>query len=279
MAHENGGTGTVDATDIRDTKQDGPAEGADKPDGDMSQKVIFGNREFASVEEAAKSYTELEKKLGSQGNEVGTLRKELEAARQQAQLADKLDRIAQNTAKPEGPTPFDQYKETLKAKYGEQEAQPYVEILETTGGWLAAEAKRNDELREELRKREQRESELDQRFTKLEAEQLKATPDYATNQEIVDRFVEKGMSLRDAILEAKEIRKHMGAAQPERVDPPSSVSASRNGAGGGKAKVSLFTEEEKVRMGKEDPGFWTPERIAEMEADFKQRLAAARGAQ
>lgn len=84
---------TIDKEDLTDNSEDfyeqEPADDVDNSDNSESQKEPENNQQdgskFKTIEDATKSYAELEKKLGEQSNELGELRKK-------AELADKLQK-------------------------------------------------------------------------------------------------------------------------------------------------------------------------------------------
>lgn len=73
------------------SKSDGETTQASESTGTSTQSTIkIGDKEYGSPEELAKAYTSLEKKLGSQGSEVGELRKQNQLLmRQMEQALDK----------------------------------------------------------------------------------------------------------------------------------------------------------------------------------------------
>lgn len=87
---------TIDNTDLTDNSEDfneqEPADNVDNSDNSENQKEPENNQpdgsKFKTIEDATKSYAELEKKLGEQSNELGELRKK-------AELAEKLQQQIQ----------------------------------------------------------------------------------------------------------------------------------------------------------------------------------------
>jgi len=201
---------------------------------------------FKSLDEAERAHSELQKKLGVQGSELGELRKELERSQERAALADKLDAIAENTRKPDGEQDaFDAYVHSYAEKYGRSEDE-VRDMLGTAGSWVS---KARQEMRDEL-KREQ--EAVRKEIATLRDQQERLAPDYLENRAEVDRIQkEYGVPLSVAKGIAAEIREKSGAAT-ERLTPP---------GGGGNGRLTKrepavkpdFSDEEWKRYQAEYP--------------------------
>lgn len=79
---------------------------------------------FATLEEALKGYSELEKKLGQQSNEVGELRKQAQRA---AELEEKINSLQLQEAKSNGYNTVQEYQNSKElAKFTASEYRKYI---------------------------------------------------------------------------------------------------------------------------------------------------------
>jgi len=215
-----------------------------------------------SPEEIAKMYLEEEKKMGEMGNQIGDLKKQLEAVQQNNQLAETVAKVAEMAAtkEPEKPkTDWDAVKEQMIQKHGEEIGTAMYETLATTNSWISEDV---SAAKSEIEKAK---AELAEQVQALKREQIKLTPEYRENQEWVDKLVDGGMSVEAAIAMASTITEALPAKAPERIQPPVGVGGSRTTADEPK-EVVYITEEDKVKMGLSD------EEAAELNEDYKRRM-------
>jgi hypothetical protein len=227
--------------------------------------LIFGK--YKDLDEASKGFTELNQRFGKQSQELGELRKTVETLQSQAQLAERLDRIAEHTKpKEEPPQDFDSFVDGLAEKKGWDETTTdlFREQLRASGMWTSDIQKQTEERLTKLDRA------VSEKIARLEAEQLKLTPDYQAHADLIEQFVEGGMQRNAAIAMAKTLAPKLAPTQPDRMQPPASISASRTGPD--TKTASYLTDEEKAQWKAE--GF-TDEQIAQAEENHRRNLAEA----
>ena len=213
-----------------------PAQGADTL-GAEGEKLILGK--YKSMEDAEKGVAELNKQYGNQSREVGELRQQMETLRVQAQLAEKLDAIARNTSPKEKEPDFDTYAEQMAEKY---DANPEMlkEILRVQSSWIAESEKRVSQGRDS------KVAELEKALTAIREEQVKLSPSYQENRELIELATSQGVSVEQAMKIVASLKSKIAPTAPPRVDPPTGMGPQRAGAGG--KRIPWFSETDRAEM-------------------------------
>ena len=260
-----------DTTDTGDTApQTAQTDGAPAADADTANdkgQLYFGK--YKTLEEAEKAHGELERKLGQQGNEVGELRRRAEQAEQQAQLAAALEKLADASSKKDEPEKdFQAWVQEVAEEEGVSVGliNKLAALNNDWAGQLEGKTKQDIEaLRKEV---------LDTR-EQLEKARVTLTPDYQRHKDTVDALVADGMSIPKALEWAKKVAAAAAPGQPDAMDPPPNVSASRTSGRVEKPKPYLSSEDRanmKAQFGLNDAA------LDEMEAEHQARKKAAEGA-
>ena len=261
MADEVTGSDKVPTPAVQDDKTGGSAVAADNHDGEL----ILGKHKFKSLEDAGKSYEEAVADRTRKAQALHELQKKVEQLETQAQLAEKLEVIARNTAKPEGPTPWETYQKQLREELGEEDAKPALLALEMAGGWIGQlETSMTDRLQKQ-------QEDYEKRLKELASGQSRMRPDYLENKEWVDKLTAGGMDFDKAVDMAKEFKAQMAPSNSDRITPPASIDSSRVGPSGGDQKASWFSQEDRAEL----LAAGVPEeQINAWEAGRKARIAA-----
>ena len=245
----------------------GGAPGTGPDTAKPGQELILGK--YESMETATVGHAELEKKFGDQSRELGEMRRQMETLQTQAQLAARLDQIAANTAPKEEPPDFDAWisREAERHGWDDEEKERLRFTAQMQSAWVTQES---DRLRAENK---QARDAVTAELKELRDAQVKLSPEYQANKDLIERFTAKGMAPKDAIEMAAELRANAAPTVPPRDTPPA-------GAGGGRATVHgsesavYLTPEDRAQM-KADEGL-TDEELDSLEADYQARAAARR---
>lgn len=260
-------TGVTDDAAAREAAGTPPEAGSD-----TGEKAVFFGK-YKSKEDAEKGWAEREKLFGQQTQELGELRRQMETLSSQAQLAEAIKSLKESVShKPEEKgLDFEEWGKKFAEKYDMPEGA-VRELMSVNSGWISreteaakAEIKRaRDEFAEQLKAIREQQAQLSDR-------QLKSSPEYQESKALIDVFVKRGMSLRDAMESAAEIKSVMPAATVQRESPPASIDGSRVSASGKGKATSWFSDEDRAEL--KASGLTD----AEIAAFEKERLTATDG--
>ena len=257
---------TIEDTIIEDAPGPTDESASTAPDKDTAEEekqLFFGK--YDSIEKAEQAWVERDKQYGKLTNEVGELRKTAEMLKAQADQAGAIRELVE-TLKPKQQAPDgNAYQQTLAEKYGEDQAGMAAEILQTTSSWYEQDRKR---LEAQIAEREKS---LHERIESLSAAQIKLTPEYLQNRDMVDDLTKGGMTLSAAIEFAQKISGTLPPKAPNRIQPPGGIGGDRS-APHEKPPQKYWTDEERARY-KDEYGL-TDEDLDAREAEV---LAAAGG--
>ena len=258
----------ADEVIAEETVIDAPAETvvneSPETDNEVVEESYLGD--YKTKEDAEKGFAELQAFKDKQGNEIGELRGKVEALAGQNDMKTAVEKLIElNTPKEQAPDWAAQKKQWVE-QYGEDEANKMDEQARQNSAWIA-----------------QTEAAIEKKFNAktaaLEAalaeernERVKLSAEYQSNKELVDRFVSKGMSLKDAVTEAAEISSQLPAKAPARGNLPASVEGTR----------VPVKEKEQLKFSEEDIAYYkskdlTDEDIAGLLADKQAAINAKVG--
>ncbi len=206
------------------------------------ERVVFGGHEFASMEEADRAYRSSQAEMQAAQRERAELRKRVDDAERQDRLAEKLDLIAQNTAKPTGPTSWEQECARLVEEYGEEAAKPIIRMMEVNADW---QRQRDADWEKRLGETT---AAYEKRINELAATQEKADPGYQANKALVDKLVEGGMPFKSALAMAGELKATLGPEQPGAIQAPGGINGTRATASGADDNKPYFTPEDRADL-------------------------------
>jgi len=249
---------------IEGVGDDSPAVGADTEEG-----LYFGK--YKTKEEAEHGYKEAEKKMHEATEREKSLQNQLEQAKQNAQIAESIKALADAQGKGNEPEALDlkDFAESLADKYS-IDADAVEEMLAVSNTWIQ-DSERNAVKKSDFEALIAQNKQLQESVNILNGKFVMTSTDYQDNKEMIDIYTAKGMTLPDAIETAKTVRSKLGIAQPERINPPTSIGGSRVNGHQPTAKPVLSDKEKEewIRDG------FTPEDIAKYEVEqISQRTKA-----
>lgn len=250
----------VAALDPNTTGQASPSK---EDTGDQTD-LIFGK--YSNMEEATKAYEEQQTLMGKQGNEVGQMRKEMEALKSQADQAGAIKELvtALKPAEPAGPD-FAAVEKGLVDEYGEEVGPAVAKSLKIASGWM-------EQVEGNMTKARQTEIDaIRSEIANLSRSQTQASPEYLENKETVDELVELGMPMAKAIAYAKHNSDKAAPNAPDRAALPSA---------GGSGRVTTTQTVPDVYLSPEERAEYkargtTDDELDQMEAEYQVRKEAA----
>jgi len=195
------------------------------PDTDKADEAIFDNMTpeelKAAVLERDKQYNELRSMHSRQDSELGELRKLKEQVENDNKLATVLESVQALATKKEEKPQFDweAYSATLAEKMAENPSEGTKDLLNTVNAWMAEDREKvKGEALQEIQS-------LKQQMAQMSELVETTTDDYKENKELIEKFREKGLSLKDAKAMAKEVRDMM--PQERSATPPVGITPNR----------------------------------------------------
>ena len=210
-----------------------------------------------------KSYAEVEKSASKLAAERADLQRQLEDAKARADLASKLDVIAENTkAKEETQASFEDWVESRKEAWEDDHSLMALDLAKAQAQWSSEDRKKYEsQMERELK-------ELKDQLANVNERLVTTSPDYRENEARIKVLTENGMPLSNAIKLAAAEAKLSGPTQPDRETPPSSMPGSRV-SGGAPKKTKYLSEDEKASY--RSQGFSDAE-IESVEKDYARRV-------
>ena len=211
-----------------------------------------------------KSYAEVEKSASKMAAERADLMRQLEDTKARADLASRLDQIAENTkSKEETQASFEDWAESRKEAWEENPSLMAIDLAKANAQWTSEDRKKYEsQMANELK-------ELKDQLASVSERLVTTSPDYRENEARIKVLTENGMPLSNAIKMASEEAKLRGPVQPDRETPPSSMPNSRV-SGGAPKKAKLFSDAERASM--IGSGEWTEKDVEIAEQDYRRRV-------
>lgn len=202
-------------------------------------KLFFGK--YKSIEDAERSFKELEKTLGHQANEIGEYRQKIADVQEKNLLAETLARL--NQPKEKAPIDYEAFSEELAAEISENPSKAIKKLLGVSAGWSReAESSVKSEVEKRLKAIEETYS---KKVSELEEVTEKLQPDYLENKSVIELFTSKGMSIKQAKQLAKQVKQELGV-KDEGIKPPTTITSNRSSSAGTIDKY--LTDDDRARM-------------------------------
>lgn len=214
----NAGSGLTE--DVRN--EDGSASvDTGSADGTIFDNMTPEELKAAALEKARQA-SELEKKLGQQGSELGELRKLREKLEMQNPMVEAVNSLKEFVAKKEEKPAFnyEAWEAQIIEKAQENPGEALREALRATSSWSAQDRQALEE------KYEKRLSDMMARMDAMSEVVETTTDDYRENKELIEKLrKEGGLTMAKAKALAKDLRALMPAEQ--RTLPPSGINPTR----------------------------------------------------
>jgi hypothetical protein len=207
--------------DVNTQETDGSA-----PEQDTAQtELILGK--YKTMTDLEKGEAEREKLFGRQADELGKARSEIEALRQQVQMKDVLQAIANNTKPKEQSTSLDaeSFASKLGEKWIEDPKAVAKELLGVSSHWVSESEKKT------LSEVNMLKQELENKTKSLEELIEKLSPEYQEHKDAIDAMMSEGIPMATAKNLVKKLASASGSSgqffSPTRIKPPASITPTR----------------------------------------------------
>lgn len=194
-----------------------------KENAPVKEQLILGK--FKTVEDIAKSYSEVEKEKGRLADELGQLRSKVELLSRQSKLEDAISTLAENSKvnKEEPPIDFDAWADKLAQEHNLPK-EAIKEIASMPANWVKQSDNKHRAEFEELKKF------FEDKIARLAENQERLDPDYQQNRELIDKMVAKGISMSVAKSIVKDLvgsSDNSSTPVSTRTEPPVTVTPTR----------------------------------------------------
>ena len=219
---------------------------------------------FASAEELQKAYKELQRKLGEQGSELGTLRQAVKAKESEDRIAQALEKVSSLAKKDEKPAfDYTAYEAKLAEMMAENPQQATKDLLKTVNAWMVEDRQKAIEVSGSKIK------ELEAKLSSVIELTETMTDDYRENKDLIEKLRSEGLS----VAKAKKVAKEIMSAMPEhRTVSGSGISPTR----------TIVPMEKKVSaVSEDDIANWKAEglsdaQVAKLKAKYEALAEAAK---
>jgi hypothetical protein len=221
--------------------EDAHTEDGSAPVTDNAEGTIFDNMTpeelKVAVLEKEKSYKELHSKVGQMSGELGELRSFRKEAEGDNKLASVLTSVKDLVAEKDKKPAFDYpaWEKELMDEAQENPAAAMQKFMRANASWSAQDKK-------ELQTQHDKEmGAIREQLMSLGEVVQTTTPDYQENKELIEKLREKGMSIADAKVFAKDIKAEYAPAT--RQEPPGGINPNRVVAPERKPEAAVTPEE------------------------------------